>query len=285
MAAVEMNACDAEGVTSVSGRRVLLVEDNKINQQYAMLILNKAGYRVEVAGDGREGVDKVVAGDFDIVLMDIQMPVLDGVCATREIRTLAAPKNAVPILGVSAHALAKSRDQALGAGMNDYICKPFQPRALLQAVAKLMGGAGATPVPVLLAAEVPEGEPGKMPVLDTAQLRLFESVFSAAKLRTLASLYIIDVDARMTLIGECRSRDDFDGLARQAHMIVSTAGNLGAKLASACARILEEACIQRETAGCDAQIADLDHACRQSVEAIKAWLERSVEQRQQRDVA
>jgi CheY-like chemotaxis protein/HPt (histidine-containing phosphotransfer) domain-containing protein len=254
--------------------RVLLVEDNRINQQFATLILNKAGYQVELAVNGREGVDKYATSAFDIVLMDIQMPVLDGLSATREIRSLPSPKNAVPIVGVSAHAIAGSREEALAAGMDDYICKPFQPPLLLQIVARHLGekdSGGASAATSAVPAEAINDN--NLAVLDFAQLSLFESAFSSAKMRTLASLYIIDAEARLTLIGECRVAEDFEGISRQAHMIVSTAGNLGAKRTSALARILEEACARRDTAQCDLQIADLRKACWESSQALKTWLE------------
>lgn len=250
--------------------RVLLVEDNKINQQFATLVLNKAGYDVELAVNGREGVDKLVAADFDIVLMDIQMPVMDGLTATRAIRALPGPKSAIPIVGVSAHALAGSREEALAAGMDDYISKPFQPPFLLQAVARRLGTNDAE---TILPAAAPKAtNDNTLPVLDMAQLQLFESVFSAAKIRSLASLYIVDVEARLTLMGECRAAGDFDGIGRQAHMIVSTAGNLGAKRASALARVLEETCAKREASLCDPLISELRKACRESSQALRTWL-------------
>ena len=85
--------------------RILLAEDNKINQQYAAVVLNKAGHHVKIAENGHQAVDAVRRGDFDVVLMDIQMPELDGIEATRQIRGLPAPKNAMPIFAMTAHAM------------------------------------------------------------------------------------------------------------------------------------------------------------------------------------
>ena len=81
--------------------RVLLAEDNKINQQYAMVVLGKGGHQVTIAENGHQAVEAVRNADFDLVLMDIQMPELDGVEATRRIRKLPAPKNAVPIFAMN----------------------------------------------------------------------------------------------------------------------------------------------------------------------------------------
>jgi len=116
---------------------VLVAEDNKINQQYAMMLLTKAGHKVELAQNGHEAVDAVRRADFDVVLMDVQMPELDGVQATKQIRALPEPKRSVPIIAMTAHAMAGAKEQYLAAGMDDYISKPVQPQVLLQKLAHL----------------------------------------------------------------------------------------------------------------------------------------------------
>jgi len=256
--------------------RVLLAEDNKINQQFATLILNKAGHSVVVAANGREAVDTFRCSDFDAILMDIQMPELDGVQATRQIRALPEPKGSIPIIAVTAHAMAGAREEYLAAGMDDYISKPFQPALLVSTLEKSCDR-GASP----LADEVlrnPAEEPsaariGELPVLDLEQLNTLGSVFSLPKLRALAMLYIIDVEARLVLMGGHRAMNDFDGVSRQAHMIVSTAGNLGAKQSSALAHILEVACTHRDDALSDALIADVRASCALSSAALRQWLD------------
>jgi signal transduction histidine kinase/DNA-binding response OmpR family regulator len=117
--------------------RVLLAEDNKINQQFATVILTKAGHSVEVVGNGHEAVDAVRRSDFDVILMDVQMPDLDGVQATRQIRALPEPKRSIPIIAMTAHAMAGAKEEYLAAGMSDYISKPVQPKLLLSKLAKL----------------------------------------------------------------------------------------------------------------------------------------------------
>lgn len=112
------------------GTRVLLVEDNEINRMVAEEILSKAGIEITVAVNGREGVDAVMSEPFDAVLMDIQMPVLDGYSATREIRS--KPRfAALPIIAMTANATEADRLRAMDAGMSDHIAKPFDPENLL----------------------------------------------------------------------------------------------------------------------------------------------------------
>jgi PAS domain S-box-containing protein len=115
--------------------RVLLVEDNAVNQRVAAAVLRKAGHHCDIAQNGEEAIGAVRAQDYDLVLMDVQMPGMDGVEATRQIRALDPPKNAVRIVAMTAHAMADMRDSYLAAGMNDYIAKPIAPVNLLAKLA------------------------------------------------------------------------------------------------------------------------------------------------------
>jgi CheY-like chemotaxis protein len=252
--------------------RILLAEDNKVNQQYASVILASAGHSVELAANGRLAVDALGRSDFDVVLMDIQMPELDGVEATRQIRALPGPKGRVPIIAVTAYAMAGAREEYLAAGMDDYISKPFQPASLLGAVAKISDCNAEPSQAVALASPGGEADFEKiedLPVLDLEQLHTLESVFSPAKIKTLASLYMIDVEARLALIQEFRANADFDGISRQAHMIVSTAANLGAKQSSALAHALEVSCLSRDDARSDRLIAEVRASCELSSATLK----------------
>jgi signal transduction histidine kinase/CheY-like chemotaxis protein len=112
------------------GTRVLLVEDNEINRMVAEEILTKAGIEITIAVNGREGVDAVLSEPFDAVLMDIQMPVLDGYAATREIRAKARFAT-LPVIAMTANATEADRLRAMEAGMSDHIAKPFDPENLL----------------------------------------------------------------------------------------------------------------------------------------------------------
>jgi CheY-like chemotaxis protein len=113
-----------------TGLRILLAEDNKINQRLALAILEHAGHNVEVVDDGHSAVDAVRTRDYDVVLMDSQMPRLDGIEATRQIRALPAPKGTLPIIALTANAMMGASDQYLAAGMTDYVSKPIDARLL-----------------------------------------------------------------------------------------------------------------------------------------------------------
>lgn len=118
--------------------KLLLAEDNSINQQVAMHLLGKLGYTVDVAQNGAEAVHMVQQGDYDMVLMDCQMPVMDGFEATRAIRSLASPVSRIPIIAVTANALPGEREKCLAAGMDDYVPKPVSKYALDEALVRWM---------------------------------------------------------------------------------------------------------------------------------------------------
>ena len=118
-----------EGVTA----KVLLVEDNKVNQMVARKLLEKRSCIVTIANNGVEALDALQVDEFDIVLMDCQMPVMDGYEATRQIR---ASGNTVPVIALTANAQTSDRDACLKAGMNDFLSKPFDPRVLYQIISR-----------------------------------------------------------------------------------------------------------------------------------------------------
>jgi PAS domain S-box-containing protein len=150
---------DAAAIAAVPGRGevpspparglyILLAEDNKINQRLAVAILEHAGHRIDIADNGAQAVEAVQRTDYDVVLMDSQMPVLDGIAATRQIRALPAPKCSVPIIALTANAMLGASEEYLAAGMNDYVSKPIdasQLRAKLERVAAARSDRTATP--------------------------------------------------------------------------------------------------------------------------------------------
>ena len=116
---------------TLTGRQILLVEDNEINRDLASELLTDLGVEVEIAVNGREGVERVLAGSYDLVLMDIQMPVMDGLTATKLIRADERFHH-LPIVAMTAHAMSGDRERSLYAGMNDHLTKPISPEMLTE---------------------------------------------------------------------------------------------------------------------------------------------------------
>lgn len=137
-------APQAAGQAPSHGRlRILLVEDNAVNQKLAVRLLEKQGYSVAVANNGREALDALAGGRFDVVLMDVQMPEMDGLEATAAIRARERSTNThLPIVAMTAHAMQGDRERCLAAGMDGYVSKPLKPADLFAAIEDVAGQRG-----------------------------------------------------------------------------------------------------------------------------------------------
>ncbi len=215
----------------LAGLKVLLVEDNIINQKVAGEILSRAGVQVLIANNGLEAIS-MAKEDLDVILMDVQMPEMDGFEATGRIREKIGMKN-IPIIAMTAHALKGDRDACLGAGMNDYITKPVDPDTLLRTIAKWTGRAsGAAFSPAggekvhkkeSPAVRIPDGLAGID--VESARKRFsgMESLF-VDLLRRFASDHARDIDFIEDLL-----RDENINEARlAAHTLKGVAANLAA---------------------------------------------------------
>jgi CheY-like chemotaxis protein len=126
-----------------SGMRILLAEDNAVNQKVALRLLEREGHSVVVVGDGKQALMKFEEEPFDIILMDVQMPNMDGFEATAAIRRREKEiGGAIPILAVTAHAMKGDQERCLAAGMNGYITKPIRPNDLNEAIESLTSWSG-----------------------------------------------------------------------------------------------------------------------------------------------
>jgi CheY-like chemotaxis protein len=128
-------------------QRILLAEDNLINQRLVQAALGKAGHQVTIAGNGIEAIDYSQRETFDLILMDVQMPVIDGLCATQAIRELERSTNRrVPIIALTAHTMKGDKERCLAAGMTDFLAKPVQFRALLEMIDRCSQSTVSLPV-------------------------------------------------------------------------------------------------------------------------------------------
>ena len=237
---VETHALGDEPVAA-DGRRVLLAEDGAINQQVAVRLLEERGHSVVVVNNGRAAVEQVAAQPFDVVLMDVQMPEMDGLEATAAIRRAEAQTGGhIPIVAMTAHAMKGDRDRFLAAGMDGYVAKPVRPHELYAAVE----GGGPNAEAGLLA---PVGLPFEW---DAA----LESVGGdEAMLCDLAEMFFTECPKLMQQIREHIAGADAPELRRAAHTLKGSAHVFGAEEAADAAHRLEE--IGREEAFADAEEA------------------------------
>jgi CheY-like chemotaxis protein len=118
---------------------ILLVEDNLINQKITLLTLRPLVNNIDTAANGKEAMDKLGSGDYDLILMDIQMPVMNGIIAAEKIRELEAGTGThIPIIAITANAMIGDREKCLSAGIDEYISKPFQPAALIEKIKEIL---------------------------------------------------------------------------------------------------------------------------------------------------
>ena len=249
---------------SIKGARVLLVEDNELNQQVAMELLAEGGLVVELAENGEVALRMVGERAYDAVLMDMQMPVMDGLTATREIRKDSRFAR-LPILAMTANAMAGDRDSCLEAGMNDHVAKPIDPEVLFATLLRwiparqpLIGEAKAEPAPkpVPVPAQVGSDDPlAAIPGLDvaTALKRLLNKrPMYERLLRQFADEQAVAVaTVRTQLAGGDRASAE-----RSAHSLKGMAGTLGAGELQARAANLEQGIKQGMPADELAALAD-----------------------------
>jgi signal transduction histidine kinase/CheY-like chemotaxis protein/HPt (histidine-containing phosphotransfer) domain-containing protein len=225
--------------TGVTGR-ILLVEDLEHNRDLARTILAAAGHEVDAAENGAEAVQAVQATRYNLILMDVQMPVMDGITATQKIRELPPPCNAIPIIAMTANVLPQQVKEFGEAGMNDHVGKPFKRAELLQKVNVWLQRAGADrqsgrapagPAEVAL----PDEEPDANAVLD--ELCEFMSPDWVA-----SGLWKLKKEVTEIFGSETDVLADPQGLARRAHQLVAHAAMLGFSDLSRLCSELEEAC-------------------------------------------
>jgi two-component system sensor histidine kinase/response regulator len=221
----------SEALAALRGARILLVEDNDINQRVASELLQDAGMVVEIAGNGQIALDMAQTNRYDLVLMDMQMPVMDGLTATQELRKLYGAAQ-LPIVAMTANAMQRDRERCLAAGMDDFLAKPIDPEQLTTMVAQWLrpraGTAAAdAPPPVRPAATLDAGGLPVVPGLDTTTgLRRM-----LGKKPLYLSMLRRWVDSQRDCVPQLRAAldaADWPTAERIAHTAKGLAGNVGA---------------------------------------------------------
>jgi len=216
---VEPGNAKAPRPENVPQKRVLLVEDNIVNQKVAVGLLAKRGHAVAVAGDGRQALDALARDLFDVVLMDVQMPVMGGLDATRAIRERERATGAhVRIVAMTAHALNGDRERCLAAGMDGYLSKPIEPEMLYAVVEEALEPPAPAAAPARRFDEA---------IIDEAALR-HRVADDEALLALVVRMFLDDCPARLAAIKAAVDRRDADAVRTTAHALKGAAGNLGA---------------------------------------------------------
>lgn len=230
---------------ALRGVSVLLVEDNELNQIVAQELLRDAGMRVDVASNGQEALARVAQRPYDIVLMDMQMPVMDGETATRQLRS--DPRHArLPIIAMTANAMQADRERCFAAGMNDHVSKPIDPEVLWATLVRWLLPRGGqvpaaqdvrlSPSPATAVPDVPQGVPGLDTVLGLQRASGKPGLYAELLQRFCQSHGDVVQVLQTALQG-----GDLALAERTAHTLRSVAANIGAQQVSQQAQALEHA--------------------------------------------
>ena len=218
------------------GCRVLVAEDNVVNQMLVRRLLENMGVLVSLADTGEAAVERLKTEPFDIVLMDCQMPVLDGYEATRRIRAGGAGTAAihVPIIALTAHALSGDRQRCLDAGMNEYLTKPIDPAALRSLLEELLKAAPGDSRPT-----ADEQKPRQSAIFDIDTL--LERIGGDHEfLHELVGVFVTSMEERIIALLAAVNRGDPEGIAAEAHAIKGAAANVDAHALGSAAATLEK---------------------------------------------
>jgi CheY-like chemotaxis protein/HPt (histidine-containing phosphotransfer) domain-containing protein len=237
--------------------RVLLAEDNPINQEVAVRLLERLGYGADVVGDGRQVLARLDHAAYDVILMDVQMPEMDGLEASRAICARWAASERPRIIAMTAEAMQGDRDKCLAAGMDDYIVKPVTLDRLAVALAKCRPLAAASAPEAVAAPPVERqriGEKQRIAVgsaLDRNVLdQLREDLGGTVALREVIKSFLDRTPSVLSVLRDAAARADVSSIRRAAHMIKGTSSTLGA-------RELSEQCAEIERIGQTGCIADI----------------------------
>jgi two-component system sensor histidine kinase/response regulator len=274
--AAERDEPEVEALKYIHGAQVLLVEDNEINQQVAKEILEGAGLKITLAKDGQEAVNAVKENEYDVVLMDVQMPVMDGYTATREIRKWENGIRAkrVPIIAMTANAMAGDREKSLEAGMNDHVAKPIDTNDLFGTLAKWIEP-GDRKVQLDSAkdrlAEKAEREDDSMPELPGISVAVgLKNVGGNEKFYLKLLLQFLETNRdSANEIKEALAKKDQSLAVRLAHTVKGIAGTLGAGGLAQVAGELEKTLKTGEAAGLSALLHKFESHLNQVMHSIE----------------
>ncbi len=243
--------------------RVLLAEDNVVNQEITATMLRKRGHQVEIVENGRLAVDAVKRDRYDVVLMDIEMPELDGLAATEQIRRLPEGRD-VPIIALTAHVMESERERGMVAGMNAYLTKPLKAHELFAAVENWGGPAREEPAPAS----------GEAAPVDLGHFRqtMREAGVEDDGTDTIIRLFVRDAPERLQAIERAAAERDAEAIRKSAHAFKSAAASIQARALADRLEAMESAA----TSGAVDEVVGMIGQLRAEHEAVLAYLESSL---------
>ena len=250
--------------------RALLAEDNAINRKLLVAYLGKMGIKADTVENGREAVEAVRDGTYAIVLMDVQMPEMDGYEAAREIRRLPGDRGKVPIIAITAFTGAADIERCIAAGMNDFVSKPIDRARLRKSMEKWFDAKNAKPEPTKPASNIPASPDDK--IMDPSVLDGLTESLGTDKTRELVSLYIDDIGSRLIRLMKACEDQNFPVLRKEAHDLRSNSGSLGLTRLFALGEGIENACTDGRDDDASRICRDVPDACAKTIAALRSYL-------------
>jgi PAS domain S-box-containing protein len=272
-----------DGLFAGSKARILLADDNITNQQVALGILNKLGLRADAVANGVEAVTAVETLPYDLILMDVQMPVMDGLEATRRIRNYelrirnqaqtcdSASSFVIPIIAMTAHAMQGYREKCLAAGMNDYVSKPVSPQELVDRLRKWLPKNQDEGECIQNEQNTEKSDESKTihpPIWDKHKMmkRLLDDEDLA---KMIQDRFLADIPQRIQALKAFLESDDVSGVEFQAHTIKGASANVGGERLSAVASEMEKAATAQDLTAASAFVTELERQFDRLKEAMQ----------------
>ncbi len=246
--------------------RVLVAEDNTTNQQVALGILRKLGHQADAVANGYEVLDTLRNVPYDLVLMDVQMPEMDGLDATRRVRSATDEvlNRSIPIIAMTAHAMQGDREECLDAGMDDYISKPVTPLALSLVLERWISQLGAETT----ATHTQQAPPESTPIFDKRSL-LGRLMGDRQLAQIILAGFLGDIPQQIAILETFLDKGDAASVQRQAHSIRGAAAAVGGETLVCWAAEIEQAGQQGDLERVAGAIGELHNRFEQLEKAIK----------------
>ena len=254
-----------DGAGAATGR-ILVVDDSPTNLMVAAGFLQGAGFAVDTLDNGAAAIAAIRKIPYDAVLMDVSMPVMDGIAATMEIRALGGRFRSIPIIAMTAHVLGRDRAACMEAGMNDYMAKPVRKDVLLSVVRRWVGQSGpAAPA----ASPAPDPAAAEGALIDPDTLALLAADLDAETFAKLLQTFLSETESRILRMQAAAESGDRDSLAREAHSLKSSAATFGAARLSRLAAAIERAAVSGPDCPGVADIASLAMHAAEACNALR----------------
>ncbi|OGT90185.1 MAG: hypothetical protein A2286_06555 [Gammaproteobacteria bacterium RIFOXYA12_FULL_61_12] len=247
------------------GKQILLVEDTRSIQIATQALLTRKGYEVALAENGREALDAAATRRFDVILMDLAMPVMGGLEATQILRAQSGPNRRTPIIALTAYAFPEDRERCLAAGMSDYLSKPLDVELFNQCLGLWTNRTGTAPVSAGSETESPE-------LLDRRKLEQMARDISWGTLAGILPVYLDETDQRIPRMRKAFTAGDWKALGNEAHAFKSSSASFGLASLQARAREIESAAKANDGAALASAMEGLEALAEASSATLTAFM-------------